>query len=221
MIFGCCCGDLGGAAYERSIEPALAIAPSVKDTLCRTTMPNLRKIIVCVLAVAIVLWVGNWLVKWVKPAWAKWRLTRAITKIEPWPATTNYSPAAWKQLVKAARVFQETEPELAGRLLAEHIEKYSGQPAQLAIEEGKMFLLLRMVFDIAEESNEKESATARQLTSPLGTARGLSWPIQWRDGQPSLVSGHPKSQLFQQPITDEFTLMRYRYKYRDLSKVKF
>lgn len=221
MVFGCCCVDLCGAVYKRLIEHALAIVPGVTDTLCRITMPNLRKIIVYLLAAAIVLWAGNWLVKRVKPAYAKWRLTRAIAKIEPWPATTNYSPAAWKQLVRAARVFQETDPELAGRLLAEHIRKYSGQPAQLAIEEGKMFLLLHMVFDIAEDSNEKEATAAPQPTSPLGTVHGPSWPIQWRNGQPSLVSGHPQSKLFLQPITDEFTLMRYRYKYRDLSKVKF
>jgi hypothetical protein len=185
------------------------------------TMPNLRKIVIYVVVAAVVLWVGNWLVKRVKPAYAKWRLTHAITRIEPWPATTNYSPAAWKQLVKAARVFQDTEPELAGRLLAEHIGKYSSQPAQLAIEEGKMFLLLRMVFDIAEDSTEKESAAAHQPTSPLHAGHGASWPIQWRDSRPSLVSGRPQTQLFQQPITDEYTLMRYRYKYRDLSKVKF
>lgn len=184
-------------------------------------MPNLRKIVIYVLAFVVVLWAANWLGKRAKPAYAKWRLTQALTKIEPWPATTNYSAHAWKQLTKAARVLQKTEPELAGSVLSEYLKKYAGQPAQLAVEHGKVFLLLRMVFDITDEHIESSASASQRSGSGLDAIQSAAWPIRWYDGQPVLVSGYPSTPLFRQPVADEYNALRYRYKYRDLSKVKF
>lgn len=184
-------------------------------------MPNLRKIIIYVVALTVVLWAVGWCIKRVKPVYAKWRLNRALAQIEPWPATTNYSARAWAKLIKAARVFQKTDPELGGNVLSEHMKKYTGQPAQFAVEEGKLFLLLHTVFEIAEDGTELVAAPGQQVVTGPDAVRSSASPVRWQNGQPRLISGYPNMPLFRQPIGDQYTQLRYRYKYRDLSKVKF
>ncbi len=184
-------------------------------------MATFRKIAVYVLIALVVLWAAHWVVKRVRPAYTKWRLAQAFRKIEPWPATTNYSTDAWKRLVKAARAFQKADQNIAGIVLAEHFERFSNQPHQLAVEQGKALLLLRVMFDIPEQPDEEPGKQSSALNSSSAAGRSSTWPLKWEGNRPRLVSGFPNVPVFRQSVADEYTALRYRYKYRDLSKLEF
>src|SRR5262249_54074683 len=135
----------------------------------------------------------SWLGKRLMPVYARHRVQHAVKNIEPWPASTNYSEGGRARLIAAARGVQETEPRLADEALNDYLAGFQAEPNQLAIEQGKVFLLLRAVFDLPEHS------TAGRLTfdnwvrgnadaNPDGSVN-LSWPLTWQQGRPWLVSG--------------------------------
>ncbi|MCX7723021.1 MAG: hypothetical protein N2379_08200 [Verrucomicrobiae bacterium] len=183
-------------------------------------MPSLRKAVVCVLALVAALWAGSLALRLLGPVYANWRLSRALAKIEAWPAAPEYTASAWKRLISAARVFQKSRPEFVETALTSHLNRFATRPEQLAVEQGKVFLLLCMMFELEQE----EGAQARSGRASVAVSEGPGgWPppaIVWQNGKPTLKAGFPGKPLFTQPIADVFTAYRYRYKHRDLSNIK-
>jgi hypothetical protein len=183
-------------------------------------MPRLRKIVIYAAIVLVAYLVLSWLGKRLMPVYARHRVQHAVKNIEPWPSSTNYTEAGWARLTAAARIVQKTEPRLADEALVDYLAGFQQELNQLAIEQGKVFLLMRTVFDLPDHS------TAGRLTfdnwargntdaNPDGSVN-LSWPLSWQQGQPRLVSGCSGSPGTYS-VRNEYTFLRYHYKYRDLS----
>jgi hypothetical protein len=175
------------------------------------------------LALALI-FLGPCAVRHLQPAFAKYRLKRAINKIEPWTASTNYSVAGWKQLVAAAKKFQDSTPDFANTAVGELLENNAGQPG-LAVAQAKIFLLLRMVFELPENSPGQPVIAAnyfrgRSDMNPDGTFN-LAWPISLSAGLPRLVSGCEGVAGDNYSPQKEFNYLRFHFKYRDLAKVQF
>ena len=197
-------------------------------------MSRRSKIISSSLIVLVMVWVGwhlmVWttkclgrLVKYEQTVYTKWKLKRQFQKIEPWMASTNYTTGGWKQLVKAAKAFQNASPKLAGEALNDYLRRYAKNPSQLPAEQGKVFLLLRVAFELPESAPVGQRLTFASWTrgrSDLnkdGTIN-LSWPLSWDQGKPRLVAGCEGTAGSGYYAGDEFAALRYKFKYRDLSK---
>jgi hypothetical protein len=183
-------------------------------------MPRLRKIVIYAAILLAVYLVLSWTGKRIMPIYARHKVKQAVKSIEPWPSSTNYTEAGWSRLIAAARVVQKAEPRLADEALVDYLSGFQQEPNQLDIEQGKVFLLLRAVFDLPEHS------TAGRLTfdnwargqtdvNPDGSFN-LSWPLAWQNGQPHLVSGNSGS-AGTYSVRNEYTYLRYHFRYRDLS----
>jgi len=196
-------------------------------------MAQRTKIIISLLVVLVTLWVGWHLLAWTtrglsrlvkheQTVYAKWKLKREVRKMEPWTASTNYSAAGWKQLVETAKAFQGVTPKVAAETLSEHLQRYAGKP-ELFAEQGKVFLLLRAIFELPENASAGQRLTfagwtqGRSDLNQDGSAN-LSWPLSWSQGKPQLVAGC-EGAAGNYPAGDEFAFMRYKFKYRELSKV--
>jgi len=184
-------------------------------------MPRLSKIIVYGVVGLAILWFGGWLIKREQPVYAKWKLKRFVRKIEAWPASTNYSAAGWSHLVGAARAFQKANPKLAEDALAEYLQEYANKPSQLPIEQGKVFLLLRVVFDLPDRVQQTSAAGSGRPDLSADGAANPAWPLRWEEGKPRLVAGYANAAVSRKSIRDEYAYLRYRFRYRDLSNVKF
>src|SRR5262245_46500088 len=103
--------------------------------------PKRTKLITYAVVAVLVVWIGGCVFNRASPALAKWSFKRQIHKIEPWPAKTNYSAAAWRQLLNAARKLKTADSSLAADALSEDLAACAGDATQLAAEEGKIFLL--------------------------------------------------------------------------------
>jgi hypothetical protein len=182
-------------------------------------MMRYRKPILAGLIALIVVFFGIKIVRAIYPVIVKARLNHAIGKIEPWTISTSYSDAAWKKLVNAAERFQNANPKLAKQVIANRIKNASAKPNQLAVEQGKIFLLSRVVFDLPENGSQRipgaEWERGQTDVNPDGTIN-VAWPIVWNHGKPSLASGRI-GDAGAYSATNEYEFLRFRYKYRDLS----
>ena len=130
------------------------------------------------------------------PAWTRHRLKSQVSKIEPWTATTDYSDNGWKQLIKTARSFQKADRTVAAEALTGYLEKFANDPNQLSIEQGKVYLLVRVVFNAPERGSARipfaQWERGNTDVNPDGTFN-QAWPIMWNDGKPRLVAGRQGS----------------------------
>ncbi|HET7626342.1 MAG TPA: hypothetical protein VFM25_13875 [Verrucomicrobiae bacterium] len=182
-------------------------------------MMRYRKPILIGLIALIAVFFGIKIARAVYPLIVKARLNHAISKIEPWTISTSYSDAAWKKLVNAAKRFQSADPKLAKQVIANRIKTASANPNQLAIEQGKIFLLSRVVFDLPGNGSQRIPGAGWERgqtdVNPDGTINA-AWPVVWNGGKPSLASGRVGN-AGSYSATNEFEFLRFRYKYRDLS----
>ena len=200
-------------------------------------MSRRSRIIISVCVALVTLWAGWYLVWWSarglsrlvnyeQTVYLKWKLKRQVRKIEPWTASTNYSAAGWTQLAKTARAFQNVTSKLAAETLNEHLKHCAGKPDQLSVEQGKVFLLLRAVFDLPENASAGQRLTfaswarGRSGLNPDGTVN-LAWPLSWSQGKPRLVAGCEGAAGGSYSARDEYAFLRYKFKYRDLAKVSW
>ena len=186
-------------------------------------MPKRSKIIAYAVIALAVVWVGGRIVKRAQPAYVKWKLKRELRDIEPWSSSTNYSASGWEHLIRAAGAFQRADPQLAEDVLEEHLRNSAGNPDQMSSEQGKLFLLLRMVFDLPEHAPARGRifdgwARGQSDLNADGTVNA-AWPVSVDQGKPRLVAGREGAGGGGYSVRDEYTFLRYRFKYRDLSGI--
>jgi len=185
-------------------------------------MPRSSRVVIYGVLALVAVVLGVWLIKRVPPAYARYQLKRMVWKIEPWTASPNYSAAGWTHLVKTAKAIQGMDHKLAEAALDAHLRGFANKPAELADEEGKVFLLLRVVFDV------RESGSAAQRFAFAGWTRGpselnpdgtlnLAWPLAWNQGRPRLVAGRSGPEGSRYAVGDDYAYLRYHFSRRDLS----
>jgi len=179
------------------------------------------KIIVTVAAALLALLLLTWLGRQVAPWYSRHQLESRMAQIEPWGSSTAYSEAGWKHLIQTARACQEASSALTAAALEEHLQSFSAKPDDLPIAQGKVFLLLRVMFDLPD------STPAGPGVSLAGWNRGgtdvnpdgtfdQAWPLLWNQGRPRLVSGRNGAAGAEYSAAKEYAMLRYRFKYREL-----
>lgn len=186
-------------------------------------MQSQRKWILYAVASLLLVFIVVKAVHAISPVVAKARLKSRIAKLEPWTATTNYSAGGWKQLIKTARAFQQADPKIADAALEAYFKNVGGDPVRLDAEQGKAFLLFRVIFDIPENAPQRIPGPLWERgfsdINPDGTVN-QAWPIRWNGGQPQLVAGRQGVAGGAYSPRNEYSFMRFRHKSRDLSKTE-
>jgi hypothetical protein len=166
------------------------------------------------------------------------KLAALLAQVDPWPGTqTNYSADSWTRLILAAEVVQDSRPQDVETAFYDYqLEgcidgEFQVCPYRKTEEDTKLFLLLRVVFDIPEAvSNHGQQVTffgpwvGRWMPpngeiSSDGHTINLCWPLKWQSGYPVLVSGWKAIQGVDARYNakTEYRFLRHRYRMRDLS----
>ena len=186
--------------------------------------PKRSRLIACAAIAAAVVWMGSCAARQARPAYTRWKLMRQLGEIEAWTASTNYSADGWKRLARVAGTFQQADPQLAADALEEDLRRHAGNPAELAVEQGKLFLLTRMMFDLPEHASIGprvfDSWTRGNSEVNVDGTTNFAWPLALDHGQPRLVAGCGGTAGRDYSIRDEYTYLRYKFKYRDLTGLR-
>lgn len=183
-------------------------------------MPKINRLVlyavVGIAALVLLLWIFNRL----GPMWAQRGLRAAIKRVEPWGTSTNYSAAGWTRLAFAARSLRATPPALAEKVLAGLATGPEAEADQL-----KCFLLLRFTFDLPANGSAADRAPSRPALQAPGEANpdgsvNLAWPIVWNGGRPHLLAGSRGALDPGYAPQQDFTFLRYKYRFRDLTALR-
>jgi hypothetical protein len=170
------------------------------------------------------------------------KLNALLLQIDPWPeGSTEYSTQGWKRLIIAAKYVQECDPVSVKVQLSRRQSEFSegdtgpipktreeGEKTLQLLDkrledDGKLLLLMRVVFEIPE--NKRGEPSKRFYAWRMrGTERNndgtvnFAWPISWKAGNPKLVSGRTSLEgvntLYN--AAGEYDYFTHRYPFRDL-----
>ena len=144
-----------------------------------------------------------------------------LLNVDPWPDTsTNYSETNWEHLVVIAKIIQKSDSESVCKTLQRYQQNH--------VNDSKLYLLMRMVFDLPEHASNDTNwsyfgcwLTARTEYNANGTIN-RAWPIMWKSGDPCLISGFLGIQGFENyNAAKEFLYFRGKCSFRDLSSFKY
>ncbi len=145
------------------------------------------------------------------------QLVERFKALAPWSPEGDFGEAEWGSYLDAARVVQEADPATVEAAL---IRFLAGAGDEADADESKVFILMRVVFDLPEQSsaesrrsfkgwsNWPEPDTARQVS--------LSWPVSWRSGNPSLEAPYAGSMGLPYAASQEYRHLRGNFPYRQL-----
>jgi hypothetical protein len=149
------------------------------------------------------------------------QLAAKLHDVQPWGDSIEYTKASWDNLLTAARLIQENDPQ--------HVEQ-SLQKYQLSCDrddDGKLLILLRVVFALPEDRPLGDVDRNGWVISFGGwmhtdnTYRtNAAWPISWSDGSPKLVARNAGLQGPAYDAAQEFHYLRGKYPMRDLGVVR-
>ena len=178
---------------------------------------SIQYAIIGLIVVLVCVWLGGKL----HPVYVRHHLRAMLKQIEPWTASTDYSSDAWKKLISAARVYQSTKPAYVDAVLGDYFRNYPGGPDQLAADESKAYLLLRMMFDLPAAAAARPPLAdwggAGAHPNPDGSIN-LGWPLVIAEGKPRLAARRENAQGTY-PAREEYDYFRYHYHARDLSQI--
>jgi hypothetical protein len=141
-----------------------------------------------------------------------------LSALAPWPSAGDLSTEQWERYIEAARELQQADPGDTERTIAEFVGRRSGFDA--AEDETRVFLLLRVVFDLPERAPADERrAYAGWVNWPPPDADGnvnLSWPITWETGRPALIAPYEGSEGESYAAPEEYRYLRTNFRFRAL-----
>lgn len=174
------------------------------------------------MAVLVLFLIGKWAVGTGRPALSKWAIKRAIAKVEPWPASTNYSDRAWARLVGVCKRIQVAEPYIVEAAIREFAGGRKDFTQAPPVHEAQLYLLFKTLFEFPEDSSAFGGSGDTGLYAPQGQRVSLSWPVDWSGTKPVLMAGVPQTnRLFTMPPEQVFSVLRYKYRYRDFNRLRF
>ncbi len=159
------------------------------------------------------------------------RLTELIDSVTIWGDNdTNYSQDSWRKLFSVAAKMQTNSSESVEKAIREYqlLDVRNGRfddPYAAGIHnDRKLFLVMRVVFDLPEAAPKKERfikgwETMRTEVNRDGTLN-LAWPLKWHQGQPELVSGFTFYEGVRYNAADEFHYLCARFRKRALIVAK-
>lgn len=157
-------------------------------------------------------------------------LAHILATIEPWPSeAAEYNTTNWDRLISAAKLVQKCDPATVEKALRERdrdrFTQGSEQSTNRSEEEGKLVLLMRVIFQLPEGEKATPDVTY-EATGNFGHLNSdgtinFCWPVSWTGGKPKLVSENIMSKGIQ-PLyksAEEYSFFRGRYPMRNLSKL--
>lgn len=151
-------------------------------------------------------------------------VAKLIATIEPWRNSTAYAEADWLKLARIARVGQLSDSLVFERALRSFVDEQTNKFNGAFEEDSKPYLLLRVMFLLPTNAPRSQRFSYKgwvrfdEDRNPDGSVN-LSWPIEWHDGQPRLVSGCVGSDGMRYDVVGELRHMREHYGYRELGRM--
>jgi hypothetical protein len=117
-------------------------------------------------------------------------LLAAFRALPPWHSDRGFSDEDWQRYLDAAHLVQHSEPADVEHALARFLDEADGFTG--VENETRLFLLLRVVFDLPERVPAGERRVFKGWVNwPEPDAEGnvnLSWPVSWQGGRPVLLA---------------------------------
>ncbi|KPK76342.1 MAG: hypothetical protein AMJ79_07005 [Phycisphaerae bacterium SM23_30] len=148
-------------------------------------------------------------------------LVNMFSSLEPWPSSGAITENGWQYYIQVAKTVQKTDPEVVKESLDNFI--YASLEEQiLNEEESKIFLLMRVIFDLPEDAPKSKLRSYKgwsnwQLSELPNNRVNLSWPIKWDGHKPRLISYYEGSMGIPYQASLEYEYLKKNYKFRDLN----
>jgi hypothetical protein len=148
-------------------------------------------------------------------------LFNAISRVEPWRSTKDYTSNDWKNAIEAARMFQNATPSTVELVLQRFAETEPGAIKDDFIEMSKLLLILRIAFDLPESATNNPSASAMTWESGRSEINAdgsfnVAWPIRWNNGRPILIKRYSGLSGPAYTVLGDYHIFRSRYPFRKL-----
>src|SRR5262245_40505282 len=147
----------------------------------------------------------------------------AIDSLRPWEDPTSMSPADWRRYLHVAGRVQATSAPITEGALDRYVRDSTQVPGSAGLNESKVFLMLRVVFDLPARAPVSERRSFKGwLNWPEADSEGmvnLGGPTVWSEAGPVLATELVGAAGRPYAATAEFRYLRSRYPFRNLSAV--
>ncbi len=149
-------------------------------------------------------------------------LVEYFHSLKEWTSNDAMTDSNWKQYIKVAKVVQQTNSKNVENSINEFMsqaikldENYTGFE-----NESKVFLLLRIVFDLPESFLAKNYYSYKAWSNwPETDANGfinLAWPISWQNKFPILIDSYTGSMGQVYAASSEYKYFLEKFNFRNL-----
>jgi hypothetical protein len=147
-------------------------------------------------------------------------LAKMFNSLHPWSHRSGLTARDWDNYEKVARAVQQTDPRVVEGALQSFMESEGDSPVTDYTDESKLFLLMRVLFDLPESAPVEERHQRKGwINWPLPDANGkvsLAWPISWAHGKPELVASYEGSEGPPYPAVADYRYLKSHYPFRTL-----
>lgn len=147
-------------------------------------------------------------------------LEEEYNSLKTWPTEGDLTNSDWNNYVRIAKLVQNTDSELVKKSMDAFISKITIDDPRDEYE-SKLFLLMRVVFKLPEAAPKEDLRSFKGWnnwsSSYLETDRAnLSWPVSWKNGNPSLLSNYSGSEGLPYSASSEYEYFLKKYPFREL-----
>lgn len=147
-------------------------------------------------------------------------LIEELKRLPPWLPAGKAGAPDWAHLKRVAKRIQRA-PDRDVIATLEAFQRWALQDPGTGFEnESRVFLLMRVLFDLPERSRASERTIRKGWINWEQPDRegcvNLAWPIRWNNGDPILVAPYAGSEGRPYDVVGEFADLRGRFSYRRL-----
>lgn len=144
-------------------------------------------------------------------------LVTMFNSLRPWSRNSGFTDRDWDNYELVARIVQQTDPQVVEESL-KSFESEKAFPVTDYTDESKLFLLMRVMFDLPEAAPVEERRQRKGWTNwppPDGHGKvSLAWPISWAHGKPELVASYEGSEGPPYPAVADYRYLLANYPFR-------
>jgi hypothetical protein len=150
------------------------------------------------------------------------QLLESFDLLVPWTTPDDFKPKDWEVYVRVARMVQGSAPGAVKSALADFMNKAVNEEYKGYESESKLFLLMRIVFDLPERAPAKARFSFKGWENwPEPDEKGyvnLAWPISWKDNLPKLEASYKGSMGQPYGAVEEYQYLLDHFPYRSLTR---
>ncbi|MEM1255781.1 MAG: hypothetical protein AAGI69_25360 [Cyanobacteria bacterium P01_H01_bin.21] len=152
------------------------------------------------------------------------QLVNQFKSLKPWTAQNDFSDNDWARMIAVARVVQTVDPPMVEAACDIFVQQALQETFVGYESESKLFILMRVVFDLPEHVSADERASFKGWVNwPRPDINGqvnLAWPVSWASGYPQLEDSYVGSMGPPYAAAKEYLYMRQRFPYRQLDHIQ-